>query len=40
LGLIGLIILGIIAFVFPIVNAIKAGNGENPKYPLSLSFIS
>lgn len=40
LGLLGLFVIGIIALVFPIVNAIKASNGEIPKYPLSLSFIS
>jgi len=26
--------------VYPIINAIKASNGESPKYPLSLNFIS
>ena len=40
LGLLGFIFLGIIAIIFPIINAIKASNGEEPKYPLSLSFIS
>ena len=40
LGILGLIILGIISIVFPIINAIKASNGEIPKYPLSLNFIS
>lgn len=40
LGILGLIILGIISIVFPIINAIKASNGETPKYPLSLNFIS
>ena len=40
LGIFGFIILGIIALVFPIINAIKASNGETPRYPLSLSFIS
>ena len=40
LGLLGLIILGIIAFVFPIINAVKASNGEKPNYPLSFNFIS
>ena len=40
LGIIGLIALGIIAFVFPVVMAVKASNGEASKYPLSLSFIS
>jgi len=40
LGILGLIVLGIISVIFPIINAIKASNGENPKYPLSLNFIS
>jgi hypothetical protein len=40
LGILGLIVLGIISIIFPIINAIKASNGENPKYPLSLNFIS
>ncbi|MBT8272124.1 MAG: DUF4870 domain-containing protein [Bacteroidia bacterium] len=40
LGLVGLIGLGIVAVIFPIVNAVRTGNGESPKYPLSLSFIS
>ncbi len=40
LGILGLIMLGIIAIVFPIVNAIKASNGELPRYPLSLNFVS
>tara|TARA_R110002073_G_scaffold174557_7_gene331795 strand:+ start:11127 stop:11489 length:363 start_codon:yes stop_codon:yes gene_type:complete len=39
LGLLGLIVLGIISFVFPIINAIKASNGENPNYPISIQFI-
>ena len=40
LGLLGFIVLGIISIVFPIINAIKANNGETPIYPLSLNFIS
>ncbi len=40
LGLLGFILLGIISIVFPIVNAIKASNGETPTYPLSFNFIS
>ena len=40
LGLLGFIILGIISIVFPIINAIKTSNGETPRYPLSLNFIS
>jgi uncharacterized Tic20 family protein len=40
LGIIGLIVLGLIAIAFPIINAIRVNNGENPRYPLSLNFIS
>ena len=40
LGIIGLIILGIISVVFPIINAVKASNGEIPEYPISINFIS
>ena len=40
LGIIGIIVLGIISLVYPIINAIRASNGESPKYPLSLNFIS
>ena len=40
LGILGLIALCLICIIFPIINAIKASNGETPKYPLSLNFIS
>lgn len=40
LGILGLIVVGVVSFVFPIINAIKASNGETPNYPLSLNFIS
>jgi len=40
LGLLGFIVLGIIAIIFPIINAIKASNGETPVYPLSFNFIN
>lgn len=40
LGYLGLIALGILSIVYPIINAIKASNGEIPTYPLSLNFIS
>jgi len=40
LGILTLILIAILAFVMPIVNAIKASNGELPSYPLSLNFIS
>jgi hypothetical protein len=39
LGLLGLIVLAFIAIIFPIVNAIKASNGETPRYPLSMNII-
>lgn len=40
LGVVGFIALGISAIVYPILNAIRVNNGEAPKYPLSLNFIS
>lgn len=40
LGLLGFIVLGIIAIIFPVINAIKASNGETPTYPFSFKFIS
>ncbi|QRM90610.1 DUF4870 domain-containing protein [Lacinutrix sp. WUR7] len=40
LGLLGFMVLGIISIIFPIINAIKASNGETPTYPLSFNFIN
>jgi len=40
IGILMLIAIGIATFILPIVNAIKASNGELPSYPLSLNFIS
>ena len=40
LGLLGFIILGLISVVFPIINAVRASNGEAPKYPISIHFIN
>ena len=40
LGILTLILVAIMAFVMPIVNAIKASNGELPSYPLSINFVS
>lgn len=34
-----LIALGIVGVVFPIIGAIKAGNGEVWRYPMSISFF-
>jgi len=39
LGILGLIAIGIICLVFPIINAVKASNGEEPSYPLSMEII-
>lgn len=39
LGILTLIGVGIIGFVLPIVNAIKASNGEPPSYFLTIKFI-
>lgn len=39
LGILVLIVIGIIALVFPIVNAIKASNGEMPYYPLTIEIL-
>nr|WP_321222613.1 DUF4870 domain-containing protein [uncultured Psychroserpens sp.] len=40
IGIPGLLILCLLSFIYPIINAIKASHGESPKYPLSLNFIS
>ena len=39
LGILLLIVIGIIALVFPILNAIKVSNGEMPYYPLTIEII-
>ena len=39
LGIIGLIGIGVLCFIFPIVNAVRAINGEEPHYPLTISFV-
>jgi uncharacterized Tic20 family protein len=39
IGILGFIALGIISVLFPIINAIKASNGEIPTYPLSIEFL-
>lgn len=40
LGLLGFLVLGIVSMIFPVINAIKASNGEIPTYPLSFTFIN
>ena len=39
IGLIGLIALGLVSIVLPIMNALKASNGEIPVYPLTITFL-
>ncbi len=39
LGILGLIAVGIFGFILPIVNAVKASNGEPPSYFMTLRFI-
>ncbi len=39
LGILGLIYVGIIGFILPIVNAIKASSGEEPTYFSTIRFI-
>ena len=40
LGILGLIGVGVLGFVLPIVNAVRAGNGESPSYFLTIPFIT
>lgn len=39
LGILLLIGIGLLCFILPIINAIKASNGEEPNYPFSINFI-
>lgn len=39
LGLLGLMGVGILGFVLPIVNAVRAANGESPSYFLTIRFV-
>jgi len=40
LGILALIFIGIVAFVLPIINAVKVNNGEEPSYFMTVQFIS
>ena len=40
LGILTLIGAGILGFVMPIVNAVRAGNGESPSYFLTIPFFT
>lgn len=39
LGILGLIFVGVVGFIIPIVNAIKAYNGESPSHFCTIRFI-
>ena len=39
IGILFLIIIGLIALILPIMNAIKVSNGEMPYYPLTIEFL-
>ena len=40
LGILSLIFVAVVSFVLPIVNAIKASNGESPSLFMTIGFIS
>lgn len=40
LGILGLIGVGILGFVMPIVNAVRASNGEEPSYFMTIRFLA
>ncbi|AQS93479.1 tRNA modification GTPase [Polaribacter sp. BM10] len=39
LGILGFITIGIFYLIFPIINAIKVNNNEEPNYPFSIKFL-
>lgn len=39
LGILGLIFIGFMNLIFPIINAMKVNNGETINYPLSFQFV-
>ena len=39
LGVAMLILIGLVSIIFPVLNAIKASNGEAPEYRWSIRFI-
>lgn len=40
LGLLGFLVIGIFYLIFPVINAIRAINDEEPSYPFSIQFLS
>lgn len=39
LGILGMIAIGFFYLIFPIMNAIKVSNNEEPNYPFSIQFL-
>lgn len=39
LGILGLIVIGFFYLIFPILNAVRVSNGQEPNYPLTLKII-
>lgn len=39
LGVLGLIAIGFFYLIFPIMNAIRVSNDQEPNYPFSIAFI-
>ena len=39
LGILGLIVIGIFYLIFPIINAIRVSNNQDPNYPFSIKFL-
>ncbi|MGG8495206.1 DUF4870 domain-containing protein [Tenacibaculum sp. TC6] len=39
LGLVGMLVIGAFYLIYPIINAIKASNNEQPSYPFTIKFI-
>ncbi len=40
LGILGFIVIGIFYLIFPIINALRASNNQEPNYPLSIKFLT
>lgn len=39
LGILGFIFLIFLSFIFPILNAVRVSNGQEPSYPLSIKIL-
>lgn len=39
LGILGFVVIGIFYLIFPIINAVRASNEEEPDYPMSIQFL-